>query len=169
MATGERIRWFRNSQGMTQKDLGLKVGFPERNADIRIRQYEIGQRNPKADMISELAGIFDVADEALSVPDIDNYIGLMHTLFALEDMYGLTIAKVDGQVCLKMDVNHDHYDMGLAQDLIDWYEQKDKVNNGSMLIREYDHWRYSYPKDKAEEFKASLDSLREKKQERKRD
>lgn len=165
MATGERIRWFRNSQGMTQKDLGLKVGFPERNADIRIRQYEIGQRNPKADMISDLARIFDVADEALSVPDIDNYIGLMHTLFALEDMYGLTIAKVDGQVCLKMDVNHDHYDMGLAQDLIDWYEQKDKVNNGSMLISEYDHWRYSYPKDKVAEFRASLDSLRDKKQE----
>lgn len=160
MATGERIRWFRNSQGMTQKDLGLKVGFPERNADIRIRQYEIGQRNPKADMVSELARIFDIADEALSVPDIDSYIGLMHTLFALEDMYGLTIAKVDGQVCLKMDVNHDHYDMGLAQDLIDWYDQKDKVNNGSMLISEYDHWRYSYPKDKAEEQKQRLDDLR---------
>lgn len=25
----------------------------------------------------------------LTVPDIDTYIGLMHTLFTLEDMYGL--------------------------------------------------------------------------------
>ena len=83
---------------MTQKDLGIEMGFGERTADIRVRQYETGKRNPKADMIKDLAAIFDVAEEALSVPDIDTYRGLMHTLFTLEDMYGLTITKLNGQV-----------------------------------------------------------------------
>ena len=36
MAIGERIRFFRNLKGMTQKDLGVKLGFPEKTADIRI-------------------------------------------------------------------------------------------------------------------------------------
>ncbi len=35
MAIGERIRFFRNLRGMTQKYLGTVVGFPEKTADIR--------------------------------------------------------------------------------------------------------------------------------------
>lgn len=30
MAIGERIRFFRNLKGMTQKYLGMQVGFPEK-------------------------------------------------------------------------------------------------------------------------------------------
>ena len=40
MAIGERIRFIRNLRGMTQKFLGLQVGFTERTADIRMAQYE---------------------------------------------------------------------------------------------------------------------------------
>ena len=39
MAIGERIRFFRNLRGMTQKYLGQVVGFPEKTADIRMAQY----------------------------------------------------------------------------------------------------------------------------------
>ena len=42
--------------------------------------------------------LFDVSTHALTVPDIDTYIGLMHTLFALEDMYGLKIGEIDGEI-----------------------------------------------------------------------
>ena len=40
MAIGERIRFFRNLRGMTQKYLGQVIGFPEKTADIRMAQYE---------------------------------------------------------------------------------------------------------------------------------
>ena len=49
MAIGERIRFFRNLRGMTQKYLGQVVGFPEKTADIRMAQYESGSRTPKAE------------------------------------------------------------------------------------------------------------------------
>ena len=42
MAIGERIRFFRNLKGYTQKGLGQLVGFSEKTADIRIAQYEAG-------------------------------------------------------------------------------------------------------------------------------
>ena len=48
MAIGERIRFIRNLKGMTQKWLGIAVGFPEKTADIRMAQYESGARTPKA-------------------------------------------------------------------------------------------------------------------------
>ena len=47
MAIGERIRFFRNLRGMTQKWLGQAVGFPQKTADIRMAQYESGSRTPK--------------------------------------------------------------------------------------------------------------------------
>ena len=90
MAIGERIRFFRNLRGMTQKYLGQMVGFPEKTADIRMAQYESGSRSPKAELTENLAGALGVSPLALSVPDIDSYLGLMHTLFTLEDRYGLT-------------------------------------------------------------------------------
>ena len=81
MAIGERIRFFRNLRGMTQKYLGQVVGFPEKTADIRMAQYESGSRTPKAELTESLAGALGVSPLALSVPDIDSYLGLMHTLF----------------------------------------------------------------------------------------
>ena len=71
MAIGERIRFFRNLRGMTQKYLGMRLGFPERSADVRLAQYETGTRTPKADLTEGLAFILDVSPQALNVPDID--------------------------------------------------------------------------------------------------
>ena len=105
MAIGERIRFIRNLRGMTQKFLGLQVGFSERTADIRMAQYESEARTPKQDLVKEMANIFDVSPQAITVPEIDSYIGLMHTLFALEDMYGLKIGEIDGEVCLRLDMS----------------------------------------------------------------
>ena len=60
MAIGERIRFFRNMKGITQKYLGMVVGFPERSADVRMAQYETGSRTPKADLTKTLADFFDI-------------------------------------------------------------------------------------------------------------
>lgn len=160
MAFGERIRWFRNALGMTQNELGKKLGFNEKTAVIRVGQYENEKRKPKQDMINDMAHIFGVASEAITVPDIDSYIGIMHTLFALEDNYGLTVTTLDGQICLKQDINHPNYSRTLAEDLRSWNEIKSKLTSGSILTSEYDHWRYSYPADKAEDTKKSIDKIR---------
>jgi len=101
MAIGERIHFIRNLRGMTQKYLGMLVGFPEKTADIRMAQYESGTRTPKADLTHKLAQILKVSPNALDLPNIDNKIGLMHTLFALEDIYGIKISDIDGEVCLR--------------------------------------------------------------------
>ena len=159
MAFGERIRKFRNMIGMTQQELGTELGFSEKSAVIRVGQYENENRKPKQDMINNMAYIFDVASESITVPDIDNYIGLMHTLFALEDRYGLTVTMLDGQICLKQDINHPNYNRSLADDLQSWYDKKSKLTSGSILASEYDHWRYNFPADRAAETKQSLDEL----------
>ena len=95
MAIGERLRFFRKLQGMKLKELGRKMGFPEKSADVRMAQYEAETRTPKAELTAALANALDVSPLALTVPDIDSDLGLMHTLFALEDTYGLRVEEVD--------------------------------------------------------------------------
>ena len=145
MAIGERIRFFRNLRGMTQKYLGMQVGFPEKTADIRMAQYESGSRTPKADLTNKLAEIFDISPQALSVPDIDSYIGLMHTLFTLEDRYGLTIVKTENGVSMYAAPRKGTDATELSETLNAWAEQSEKYKNGEITKGEYDRWRYNYP------------------------
>lgn len=146
MAIGERIRFFRNLRGMTQKYLGMQVGFPEKTADIRIAQYESGSRTPKADLTESLAGVLGVSPLALSVPDIDSYLGLMHTLFTLEDRYGLTVEKTENGVSMHVDPRKGKDAAELSEKLNAWAEQAEKYRNGDISREDYDKWRYNYPK-----------------------
>ena len=146
MAIGERIHFFRLLRGMTQKYLGMALGFPEKSADVRLAQYETGTRTPKADLTAAMAKVLEVSPQALDVPDIDSYIGLMHTLFTLEDVYGLTISKADGEVCLKVSKDKGKESYELLQMLYAWREQADKLSAGEISKDDYDRWRYYYPK-----------------------
>ena len=146
MAIGERIRFFRNLRGMTQKYLGTVVGFPEKTADIRMAQYESGSRTPKADLTESLAGVLGVSPLALSVPDIDSYLGLMHTLFTLEDRYGLTVEKTENGVSMRVDSRKGKDAAELSEMLNAWAKQAEKYHNGDISREDYDRWRYNYPK-----------------------
>ena len=145
MAIGERIHFFRMMRGMTQKYLGMALGFPEKSADVRLAQYENGSRTPKADVTAALAQALDVSPKALDVPDIDSYIGLMHTLFTLEDRYGLQIDEADGEVCLKVDVRKNKDSAELHKMLCAWRQAAAMLKAGEITQEEYDRWRYHYP------------------------
>ena len=145
MAIGERIHFFRIMRGMTQKYLGMALGFPEKSADVRLAQYETGTRTPKSDVTEALAQVLDVSPKALDVPDIDFYIGLMHTLFTLEDRYGLEVCESDGEAHLRVNIRKGHDAEQLSQMLEVWQEQAAKLSAGEISREEYDRWRYHYP------------------------
>ena len=146
---------------MTQKHLGTAIGFPEKTADIRLAQYEAGTRTPKAALIEKLADVLDVCPKTLDVPDIDSYIGLMHTLFALEDIYGFKIDKLDGEVCIRLDKNRGSMSVSMFEDLSAWQKEAEKYRNGEISKEEYDAWRYNYPEHRDRKTKQRLDALRE--------
>lgn len=146
MAIGERIRFMRNLKGFTQKHLGMLAGFDEKTADIRMAQYESGTRTPKADLTQTLAGIFDISPLALNVPNIEDEQGFMHTLFALEDIYGLKAEIIDGKVCLTVDADKTAVSSSIEKSLVAWAEQSKKYKSGEISKDEYDQWRYNFPK-----------------------
>lgn len=146
MAIGQRIKFFRKRKGMTQKQLGELLGFKGRTSDVRMAQYESEARVPKQDLVNMMADILGVAPKALTVPDIDTHLGLLHTLFALEDIYGLKISEKEGEVCLSLD--HDITPLLSDVDtmLRAWQKQSAMLESGEISRDEYDEWRYTYPK-----------------------
>lgn len=145
MAIGERIRFIRNLRGMTQKYLGMAIGFTEKTADVRMAQYEAGARTPKENMISDLANVLEVSPLALNVPDIDSYLGLAHTLFTLEDIYGLTISEDDTGICLRLDKSKSRNYEEMIKIFTAWRQEAAKLKSGEITKEEYDKWRYRYP------------------------
>lgn len=139
--TGERIRFLRNLRGMTQKGLGTAVGFSEKTADIRIAQYESGKRVPKADIAGRLADVLSVSPAALNVSDISNPIGVMHTLFALEDIYDVSIGidRSSGRAALYFLDNPE-----LSEMVESWLGKALLMMCGEITPEEYDNWRYNF-------------------------
>lgn len=144
MAIGERIKHIRTLRKMTQRTLGELSGFPKSTADIRIAQYEMGVRSPKEEITESIARNLNVSPKALAVPDIDSYLGLMHTLFAVEDVYGLTVDEIEGETVLRLDKSAGQDYLNLFDMFIAWNAQKQKLKNGEISKEEYDNWRYNF-------------------------
>jgi transcriptional regulator with XRE-family HTH domain len=85
MSIGANIKRLRKERGMTQRYLGLSVGFNEISADVRIAQYENGARTPKKDMLEKLAQILDVDYAILSEPNADKYLSVLTEIEGLEN------------------------------------------------------------------------------------
>ena len=145
MAIGKRIKFFRNRKGMTQKQMGEMLGFLGRTSDVRMAQYESEARVPKHDLVKEMAHILNVSPHAITVPNIDSYIGLMHTLFALEDMYGLKIGEINGEACMRLDTSAGASYLSMLDMFNAWQDKAAKLEREEITKEEYDQWRYNYP------------------------
>lgn len=145
MAFGKRIKRIRQLKGLTQRELGEKIGFSGKAADIRIAQYESETRKPKDKIAEAMAGALEVPTFALILPDIDSDYGIMHTLFALEDECGFNISNIDGRLCITLDKEHPSF-LSFFGMLNAWQKQYQKLQDGEITQEEYDAWRYAYPK-----------------------
>lgn len=149
MPIGTRIKHIRTLRGIAQKELGIKLGYSERNADIRIAQYESGKRTPKEEAINAIAYILEVFPEALKIPDIESYHGFMFTLFEFEKQFGLTIDKNESMQFLHLAKDPSIYDHAIKEMLDDWYECKSKLTSGEISHEEYINWKLKYPEKSA--------------------
>ena len=65
---GRKLKHLRQKNHLTQKELGMAVGFPDSCADVRIAQYETDVRTPKEDLLKLFASTLGVPVELFTVP-----------------------------------------------------------------------------------------------------
>lgn len=145
---GDRIRRIRTEKGMSQAELGTLIGL---NAD-RIQKYENGARQPRADVIEQLAGALDVNTLALTDPNTTSCIGAMYAFFEFEESFGATITEGFGghSIALSFDTQSELYEH-LKRWRLEYETLQAQLHASASddekeeLIKEYHKWEWNYP------------------------
>ncbi|MCI8411205.1 MAG: helix-turn-helix transcriptional regulator [Clostridia bacterium] len=95
MTNGERIKYLREKNGFTQKDIATRLGVEP----AAISKYELDMREPNIEAIKKLATIFNISIDYLlgRTPDVfvDETDRDTLDISAIKDKYNFTKKKVD--------------------------------------------------------------------------
>lgn len=125
---GQKIRFYRQIAGMTQKELGSACGVNEST----IRNYELGNRYPDSDTIFEITNALEISPYVLATPDPISAASSLQYLFSMEKTLDLTPTTIDGKVYLEVSSDIDVNDATVAP-----------LSN---LKRMFSHWATMYEK-----------------------
>ncbi len=149
---GRRIRKIRNEEGLSQSELGERVGL---NSN-RVQQYENGARKPKFELCKRFAEALDVEPNALLDPQVGNYIGAMYAFFEMEDLYNLQLKEVEGEIHICFgDSPFDTKAAAMNKNLKAWYNRRKVMEEALLnaesegekeqLLHEYHMWEWNFP------------------------
>ena len=166
MTVGEKIKKIRTFRGMTQKELGLAIGFEEKGADNRIAQYETNYRVPKRELLDKIAQALRVDRQNFYTVQPGCAEDFMRTFFWLdEDSPGsirlFQLVRNPGK-CNVSDDKSVRYndsdewpahapvgmwiDYGLVNEFLrEWYLRKEQLKSGEISENEYFEWKINWP------------------------
>ncbi len=114
---GDRIRYFREKAGLTQKQLGEITG----KSESAIRNYELENRRPDWETLTRIANALKVSYYALDAGSIDRTFKVAHMLFEMETLYGLRpYIDENGDTYLKFS-----FDIRAYRDILEKYEDQE--------------------------------------------
>lgn len=166
MTCGEKIKRIRTFRGMTQKELGVALGFPEKGADNRIAQYETNYRVPKNELLDKIAQVLNVhrLNFYTLVPGAAE--DFMRTLFWLEESTPGSInlfqlvpnpgkASDSDDRAVQYNDNDDwpteppvgvYFQFGFATDFMkEWLLRQQELRSGETTRNEYFEWKINWP------------------------
>jgi len=156
LAIGDKIKKIRIKRDMTQKELGLAIGFNKKPADVRMAQYESGTRVPKEAIIIKIAEVLKVNSDYLMAPTLTKTEEIIHTLIYLDEYNQLkmqaeeyTTPEGENQKNIKLSITAvDYY-------LEEWYDKKRALENNEITQEEYYEWKINWP-DSSERYRKTF-------------
>lgn len=148
MAVGDRIKRIRNLRGLTQKELGLAIGFDDKTADVRIAQYESGTRTPKEDMLRKIAEVLDVNYRSIYEPSLYAAEDVIYTLFELDEHYPINLHAIEDNTDPLSPDKHIAVNFNahlLDEFLAEWRQRKKDLADGVISKAEYMEWKLNWP------------------------
>jgi transcriptional regulator with XRE-family HTH domain len=154
VSPGERIKFYRKKEKLTQKKLAAKVGIDEST----LRNYELNNRNPSYDIAVAIADALHVHINAIWGPQLNGTFGAMHALFELEKLYNLRPVMINGIPYLQV-APHDGIpdlpeeiftclpdnSLMLMKTLMAWHHYYSMYESGEITEDEYLTWESKYP------------------------
>ena len=168
MELGQKIKKIRMFRVMTQRELGIRLGYDRKSADVRIAQYESGARVPKRETLSLMADILRVNILNFIRPHPGSAEDLMQLLFWLDEENRDAVflfamergrGKTDGDshsgTAFYPDavggrpvvgIRFEHGKMG--EYLQNWLEKKQQLENQEISEKDYLEWKWNWPATK---------------------
>lgn len=140
MNTGELIREYRRSKNLTQKQLADRVELSEQ----AIRMYELGKREPNADVIKRIGKALDVAPESLHGIEFESAREALELLFALDEKYGLTPHVDENGISLVLDSRKTAASQKFVYAIQSWDSKEKELAAGDVTQEEFDAWKASF-------------------------
>ena len=166
MTVGDKIKKIRTFRGMTQKELGLAVGFEEKGADNRIAQYETNYRVPKRELLDKIAKALRVDRQNFYTVSPGSAEDFMRTFFWLdEDSPGairlFQLVRNPGREGISDDtaVRYNdsldwpayppvgmYFQYGLVDEFMrEWLLRQQELRSGEITRDEYFEWKLNWP------------------------
>ena len=153
LTTGERIKYFRNKAGFTQKELAQKCQLSE----PAIRNYELGNRTASLETLTDIAAALNINTYTLISSDISLLLKIIHTFFDMEKVYDLIPLAQDDTFSLTLDMEK-YKDVptseipitvnALNQWFKEWAACRKKLDENIISEKEYLEWQYTFPTPK---------------------
>ena len=146
MSVGDRIKRVRNFRGLTQRELGIRAGFDENTADVRINQYEAGLRKPKEEILTRIADALEVNYRSLYEPTFYTAEDIMYTLFEMDEHFNIRLHEVPDENFS----SRKHYAIQIRYPvaesfLQEWDLRKKELAAGIISKSEYTEWKLNWP------------------------
>ncbi|MBR0380943.1 MAG: helix-turn-helix transcriptional regulator [Eubacterium sp.] len=161
---GGKIKRIREHKGWTQKELGLRCGFSQSSADVRIRQYESNKKVPREKALKTLTEALGIEEHALFDADFLVMDDACHALFDIEDFHGLHPVEINGRYYLEFsgptmlnphgirEHEQDDFLKAWLRERKKWLpERRDTEEEKREKQKQYDLWRFEYPRNVTKE------------------
>ena len=167
MTVGEKIKLIRNFRGLTQKELGIKIGLGEKSADNRMAQYETNYRVPKKETLFLIAEVLSVNPLNFISEVSGSAEDIMQTFFWLDEsnhgainLFQLVRNSGNANNLCETTVRYDDSDDWPAQPPVglwfrygivdefmrEWLVRKNELKTGEIAKEEYFEWKLNWPR-----------------------
>jgi len=173
IAFSAKLKAIREFRGLTQKALGVQMGFDEKTADARIRHYEMGKITPKMQGMEKLVEILRVNIINFTVDESGSFEHIMQMFFWFDEIRPNTFnpiqlekipRKKDGKINPEhnegdaVKYNDSDYwpshapmaiwlnDSTLNQFVREWMHRKQELSAGEITRAEYFEWKLNWPR-----------------------
>lgn len=129
-----KLKYLRQYRNMTQKELGMRIGFSESSAGVRIAQYESGTRLPRIEKMDLIADALEFPKSVFRCLTFEEVRILLEVLPRWEKLFGkdyLLLKLIDNKT---------------TQTIYDWLSYYPKYFEDEATKEDYKRWSNSIMK-----------------------
>lgn len=138
LALAKKLKKLRVGLHLTQKEVADEAQITE----SAYRAGELGDRNPKLEILDRIAKVLGVRPEYLSAPTFRNFQEFAYALLENENVFGYAVRNIDGTAAIAAGYGPPmNFFAGFIHS---WAEMRKKLDDHEITKEEHEDWRHTW-------------------------